>query len=87
VQFNIATTAGETVIVNPGDIGVAVIQKATNTTLNAVRNVDYTAVAGEAFITMLTAPADGDTVIVYNQSKLQNILLVVMAQRLLLMAE
>jgi hypothetical protein len=68
VQFNIATTAGETVIVNPGDIGVAVIQRATNTTLNAVRNVDYTAVAGDAFITMLTAPADGDTVIVYNRA-------------------
>jgi hypothetical protein len=68
VQFNIATTAGETVIVNPGDIGVAVIQRATNTTLNAVRNVDYTATAGDAFITMLTAPADGDTVIVYNRA-------------------
>jgi hypothetical protein len=68
VQFNIATTAGETVIVNPGDIGVAVIQKSDNLTLNAVRNVDYTAVAGEAFITMLTAPADGDTVIVYNRA-------------------
>jgi len=68
VQFNIATTAGETVIVNPGDIGVAIIQKSDNLTLNAVRNVDYTAVAGEAFITMLTAPADGDTVIVYNRA-------------------
>jgi len=68
VQFNIATTAGETVIVNPGDIGVAVIQKSDNLTLNAVRNVDYTATAGDAFITMLTAPADGDTVIVYNRA-------------------
>ena len=67
-QFNISTTAGETTIVNPGDIGVAVIQQSTNTTLNAVRNIDYTATAGVAFITMTTAPADGDTVIVYNRA-------------------
>ena len=67
-QFNISTTASETTIVNPGDIGVAVIQQSTETTLNAVRNIDYTVTAGDAFITMLTAPADGDTVIVYNRS-------------------
>ena len=68
-QFNISTTASETTIVNPGDIGVAVIQQSTETTLNAVRNIDYTVTAGNAFITMLTAPADGDKVIVYNRSE------------------
>ena len=67
-QFNIATTAGETAIVNPGDIGVAIIQQSTNTTLNAVRNVDYSAASGNAYIAMNTAPADGDTVIVYNRA-------------------
>jgi hypothetical protein len=68
-QFAISTTASETTIVNPSDIGVAVIQQSTESTLNAVRNIDYTVTAGDAFITMLTAPADGDRVIVYNRSE------------------
>lgn len=67
-QFAIATTAGETTISNISDIGVAVIQKSDNTTLNAVRNIDYTVTSGDAFITMNLAPADGDTVIVYNRA-------------------
>ena len=71
VQFAIATTAGETTIGLPNDIGVAVISASTNLTQNATRSVDYTAVAGEAFITMLTAPAAGDTVIVYNRADAQ----------------
>lgn len=65
-QFAISTTAGETTIGNINDIGVAVIQKSDNRTLNAVRNIDYTVNSGDAFITMNLAPADGDTVIVYN---------------------
>lgn len=65
-QFAISTTAGETTIGNINDIGVAVIQKSDNRTLNAVRNIDYTVNSGDAFITMNIAPADGDTVIVYN---------------------
>ena len=65
-QFAIGKTAGETVIASEGSIGVAVIQQSDNTTLNAVRNIDYTVTAGNDFITMLSAPADGDTVIVYN---------------------
>ncbi len=68
-QFNISTTASETTIVNPSDIGVAVIQQSTNTTLNAIRNEDYTATAGDAFVTLTTAPADGDKVIVFNRSE------------------
>jgi len=67
-QFAISDTAGETTIGNVSDIGVAVIQQSTNTTLNAVRNIDYTVSSGDAFITMTTAPADGDTVIVYNSA-------------------
>ena len=68
VQFAISDTAGETTISNISDIGVAIIQQSTNTTLNAVRNIDYTAQTGDAFITMLSAPADGDKVIVYNNA-------------------
>ena len=67
-QFAISDTAGETTISNIGDIGVAVIQQSTNTTLNAIRNIDYTVSSGDAFVTMTTAPADGDTVIVYNSA-------------------
>ena len=68
VQFAISDTAGETTISNISDIGVAIIQQSTNTTLNAVRNIDYTVETGDAFITMLSAPADGDKVIVYNNA-------------------
>lgn len=68
-QFAIADTAGETTIVNTGDFGVAIIQQSDNTTLNAVRNVDYTINSGDDFITMTSAPASGDTVIVYNRSE------------------
>ena len=68
VQFAISDTAGETTISNISDIGVAIIQQSTNTTLNAVRNIDYTVQTGDAFITMLSAPADGDKVIVYNNA-------------------
>jgi len=68
VQFAIATTANETTISNISDIGVAVIQQSTNTTLNAVRNIDYTVTSGDAFVTLTTAPAQGDTVIVYNRA-------------------
>ena len=67
-QFAISTTAGETTISNISDIGVAVIQTSDNRTLNAVRNVDYTVNSGDDFITMNTAPANGDTVIVYNNT-------------------
>ena len=127
-QFNISITAGETTIVNPSDIGVAVInsaadttlnysadnvaitadeiaetadaqgrfaviQQSTNTTLNAINNEDYTITTagysadnsaftadnvintadteGRLFVTMITAPADGDKVIVYNRSESQ----------------
>ena len=65
-QFTISKTAGETNIVNIADIGVAVISKSTGQTLNAVRDIDYTLTAGTDFVTMITAPSDGDTVIVYN---------------------
>ena len=71
VQFAIPTTAGESSIGAPNDIGVAIISASTNITQNATRASDYLAVAGEAFITMLTAPADGDTVIVYNRTDAQ----------------
>ena len=67
-QFVIAKTAGETNIVNVADIGVAIISKSTGQTLNAVRDVDYTLTAGTDIVTMVTAPADGDTVIIYNNA-------------------
>lgn len=66
VQFAIATTAEETTVVNGSDIGVAIIQQSTNTTLNAVATIDYTVTPGDAYVTMTTVPAEGDIVIVYN---------------------
>ena len=70
-QFIISKTAGETNIINISDIGVAVISKSTGQTLNAIRDIDYTLTAGTDFVTMVTAPADGDTVIVYNNRDAQ----------------
>ena len=70
-QFFIPKTAGESSIVNTGDIGVAIIYKATGQALNAVRDIDYTLSAGADFITMVTAPSDGDIVIVYNNADAQ----------------
>ena len=70
-QFTMAKTAGETTIVAASDIGVAIIQKSTNTTLNAIANIDYVVVAGTDYITMLNPPADGNKVIVYNKRSAQ----------------
>jgi len=74
VQFAISTTANETNIINTNDIGVAVISKADGTTLNAIATVDYNVVAGTNYVTMTTAPADGDTVIVYNRADAEYII-------------
>ncbi|MBL96204.1 MAG: hypothetical protein CMF52_00145, partial [Legionellales bacterium] len=63
-QFATPQTAAEGNIVNTGSISVAIIQKSDGITLAAVKDIDYTVTAGTQFITMLTAPADGDTVIV-----------------------
>ena len=67
-QYSIALSANEASIVNINDIGVTTISKSTGQALNGVRDIDFTVTAGTNFITMITAPADGDTVIVYNNA-------------------
>jgi len=66
-QFNIATTAGESTISSVGDIEVTVIRQSNNRAENLVRTIDFEASAGDSFITINTAPADGDTVIISNK--------------------
>ena len=73
-QYNIAISAGEVTIGNVNDVGVTVISKTTGQALNGVRNVDFTVTAGNNFITMTTPPADGDTVIVYNNADAEYII-------------
>ena len=65
-QFAISTTSGETTIGNFNNFGVALIKKSDNQTTNMIKDQDYTIVNGDDFVTLNTAPADGDTVIVYN---------------------
>ena len=67
-QFAISTTSGETTISNFNNIGVAVIKQSDNLTQNMVKDQDYTVVNGDSFVTINTAPADGDIVIVYNKA-------------------
>jgi len=73
-QYNIAGTAGESTIGNINDIGVTVISKSTGLALNGVRDVDFTVASGVNFITLTTAPALGDTVIVYNNADAEYII-------------
>jgi hypothetical protein len=73
-QYNIAGTAGESTIGNINDIGVTIISKSTGQALNGVRDIDFTVATGVNFITLTTAPADGDTVIVYNNADAEYII-------------
>ena len=73
-QYNIANTANESTIGNINDIGVTVISKSTGQALNGVRDIDFTVTAGTNFVTLTTAPALGDTVIVYNNADAEYII-------------
>jgi hypothetical protein len=73
-QYNVANTAGESTIGNVNDIGVTVISKSTGQALNGVRDIDFTVTTGVNYVTLTTAPALGDTIIVYNNADAEYII-------------
>ena len=64
LQFATPQTCGEGNIVFVGAISVAILRKDGTPALSAVRDIDYTISTGTQFVTMTTAPNEGDIVIV-----------------------
>ncbi len=64
LQFATPQTCGEGNIAFVGAISVAILRKDGTPALSAVRDIDYTVSTGTQFVTMITAPNEGDIVVV-----------------------